>query len=379
MTGRPATLRLARFLIRRARRPLPGSARQGRYQEWAAELPAILDDPQIRSGTRRAVRTLRFAAGQRRAAHRLARHDGGYRCRPDLALAGGPGTGPRASIQASAAPAEVRPQRCGRSRCSSTGWLAGAARGQCTDLIIVGRYTDREHELAYRPGAVGGFLTLATVVSVTQPIQTYGYWAVFLAVGLESLGVPIPGETTLIAAALYAGSTHRLNFVTLGIVAAVAAIVGDNLGYLIGRTGGYRLLRRYGHYVRVDEAKLKVGRYLFDRHGGKVVFIGRFISVLRTYAAFLAGVNMMHWRRFLLYNAAGGILWAAVVTASAYLLGTAVHRVSTAITIAGAVLLVVVLAVLLYYMRRHLKRLEALAEQAYPGSLDDYKVPSGSR
>ena len=169
------------------------------------------------------------------------------------------------------------------------------------------RYTDREHEPAYRLRAVGGFLTLAAVVSATQPIQTYGYWAVFLAVGLESLGVPIPGETTLIAAALYAGSTHRLNFVTLGIVAAAAAIVGDNIGYLIGRFGGYRLLRRYGHYVRVDEAKLKVGRYLFDRHGGKVVFFGRFISVLRTYAAFLAGVNMMVWRRFLLYNAAGGI------------------------------------------------------------------------
>ena len=131
--------------------------------------------------------------------------------------------------------------------------------------------------------------------------------------------------------------------------------------------------------MRVDEAKLKVGRYLFDRHGGKVVFFGRFISVLRTYAAFLAGVNMMRWRRFLLYNAAGGILWAAVVTGSAYLLGTAVHRVSTAITIAGAVLLVVVLVVLLYYMRRHLKRLEARAEQAYPGPLDDYRVTSGPR
>jgi len=238
----------------------------------------------------------------------------------------------------------------------------------------VGRYTDREHELAYRPGAVGGLLTLAAVSAITQPIQTYGYWAVFLAVGLESLGVPIPGETTLIAAALYAGSTHRLNFVALGVVAAVAAIVGDNIGYLIGRFGGYRLLRRYGHYVRVDEAKLKVGRYLFDRHGGKVVFIGRFISVLRTYAAFLAGVNMMSWRRFLVYNAAGGIAWATVVTASAYLLGTAVHRVSTAITIAGAVLLVVVLVVLLVYIRRHLKRLEARAEKAYPGSLDDHRV-----
>jgi membrane protein DedA with SNARE-associated domain len=243
----------------------------------------------------------------------------------------------------------------------------------------VGRYTDREYEPGCRPGTVGGFLTLATVIAITQPIQTYGYWAVFLAVGLESLGVPIPGETTLIAAALYAGSTQRLSFVTLGIVAAVAAIVGDNIGYLIGRFGGYRLLRRYGHYVRVDEAKLKVGRYLFDRHGGQVVFIGRFISVLRTYAAFLAGVNMMHWRRFLLYNAAGGILWAAVVTASAYLLGTAVHRVSTAITVAGAVLLVVVIVATVYYMRHHLKRLEARAEQAYPGPLDDHTVPTGPR
>jgi membrane protein DedA with SNARE-associated domain len=222
-------------------------------------------------------------------------------------------------------------------------------------------------------------LTLAAIVSVTQPLQTYGYWAVFLAVGLESLGVPIPGETTLIAAALYAGSTHRLNFVTLAIVAAVAAIIGDNVGYLIGRFGGYRLLRRYGHYVRVDEAKLKVGRYLFDRHGGQVVFIGRFISVLRTYAALLAGINRMPWRRFLFYNAAGGILWAGVVTASAYLLGTAVHRVSTAITIAGAVLVVVVVVVLLFYMHRHLKRLEARAEQAYPGPLDNHKVTSRTR
>lgn len=245
--------------------------------------------------------------------------------------------------------------------------------------LLVGRYTDREHEVACRHGAAGGFLTLTAVTAITQPIQTYGYWAVFLAVGLESLGVPIPGETTLIAAALYAGSTHRLSFVTLGIVAAAAAIIGDNIGYLIGRFGGYRLLRRYGHYVRVDEAKLKVGRYLFDRHGGKVVFFGRFISVLRTYAAFLAGANMMSWRRFLLYNSAGGILWAAVVTASAYVLGTTVHRVGTAITIAGAVLLVVVIVVLLVYLRRHLKRLEARAEQAYPGPLDDHRMPSGAR
>ena len=217
------------------------------------------------------------------------------------------------------------------------------------------------------------------IATIGQLVQTYGYWAVFLAVGAESLGVPIPGETTLIAAAVFAGATHRLSLVYLVIVASVAAIAGDNLGYLIGRGGGYRLLRRYGHRVHVDEAKLKVGRYLFARHGGGVVFTGRFITVLRTYAAFLAGTNLMSWRRFLLYNAAGGILWAAVVGAGAYLLGAAAHRVSLAVTVAGGVLLVIVTAALIFYMRRHMKRLERRAEEAYPGPLDDAKPGAGSR
>ena len=215
-----------------------------------------------------------------------------------------------------------------------------------------------------------------TLAAFTQSVQTYGYLAVFLAVGMESLGVPIPGETTLIAASVYAGSTHRLSLTYLMVVAIVAAIVGDNIGYVIGRVGGYRLLRRYGHYVRVDEAKLKVGRYLFDRHGGKVVFIGRFISVARTYAAFLAGVNMMNWLRFLIYNAAGGIFWAALITAGGYFLGNAVHQVSTVVSIAGGVLVVFVLIALFVYFRRHIKRLEQRAERAYPGPLDDPKVAS---
>jgi len=214
--------------------------------------------------------------------------------------------------------------------------------------------------------------------TIAQLVQTYGYWAVFLAVGLESLGVPLPGETTLIAAALFAGATHRLSLVYLVIVASVAAVVGDNLGYLLGRGGGYRLLRRYGHRVHVDETKLKVGRYLFDRHGGGVVFTGRFITVLRTYAAFLAGTNLMSWRRFLLYNAAGGILWAALVGAGAYLLGAAVHRVSTVVTVAGGVLLVVIVVALTFYLRRHMKRFERKAEQAYPGPLDDVDAASGA-
>ena len=108
-----------------------------------------------------------------------------------------------------------------------------------------------------------------------------------------------PGETMLITAAVFAATTHHLSIAGVIVAAIVGAVVGDNIGFGIGWFGGYPLLRRFGKYVRLDEAKLKVGRYIFMRHGAKVVFFGRFVSVLRTYAAFLAGTNRMHWSRFL--------------------------------------------------------------------------------
>src|SRR5579871_1505514 len=171
-------------------------------------------------------------------------------------------------------------------------------------------------------------------VTIDHLLRNYGYWAVFVAVGIESLGVPLPGETTLITAALYAGTTHRLNIVLVIVVASAAAIVGDNIGYVIGRMGGYRLLRRYGRYIRGEEAKIKLGRFLCDRHGRKVVFFGRFVSVLRTYAAFLAGTNKMRWPHFFVANAAGSILWAAIYTFGAYLLGTAATQAARTVGIA---------------------------------------------
>ncbi len=113
------------------------------------------------------------------------------------------------------------------------------------------------------------------------------------------MGIPLPGETALIAAAVYAGATHHLSIVVLVAVAASAAIIGDNAGYWIGRTGGQRLAERYGRFVRLDRAKLKVGRYLFETYGMKVVLFGRFVAVLRTFAAFFAGVSRIRWSRFL--------------------------------------------------------------------------------
>src|ERR1700716_2639988 len=137
-------------------------------------------------------------------------------------------------------------------------------------------------------------------------LETFGYLAVFLFIAIESMGIPFPGETMLITAALYAGHTHRMEIVLVIAAAAAGAIIGDNIGFAIGHWGGYRLVRRYGRYVRLYEGRLKLGQYLFRKHGGKVFFFGRFVSILRAYAAFLAGTNRMPWWRFLVFNAAGG-------------------------------------------------------------------------
>src|SRR3989441_10725899 len=143
-------------------------------------------------------------------------------------------------------------------------------------------------------------------------LATYGYLAVFVFVGVESIGIPVPGETMLVTAAIYAGTTGRLSIFWVIVASAAGAIVGDNIGYVIGRTGGHRVPKRYGRYTRPEEDRLRLGQYLFHKHGPKAVFFRRFISVLRLFAAFLPGLHHMHWRRFLFFNAAGGIIWAAL-------------------------------------------------------------------
>lgn len=208
-------------------------------------------------------------------------------------------------------------------------------------------------------------------MSVHHLLDQYGYAAVFVLVMVESLGIPLPGETILVAAGTYAGSTHRLSIWVIVAVAAAAAVIGDNIGYLIGAKGGYRLLRRYGPLVRLDTTKVKIGRYVFDRHGPKVVFFGRFVSILRTYAAFLAGTNKMRWRRFWVWNLAGGVAWAAIFGFGADATGNAIARLTTTLSIVlGAAALVAVVAGLVV-VRHHAGRLGAKAEAAYPGPLPE--------
>jgi membrane protein DedA with SNARE-associated domain len=201
-------------------------------------------------------------------------------------------------------------------------------------------------------------------------LATYGYLAVFFFVGIESIGIPVPGETMLVTAAIYAGTTGRLSIFWVIVASSAGAIIGDNIGYVIGRTGGYRLLKRYGRYIRLEENRLRLGQYLFHKHGPKVVFFGRFISVLRIFAAFLAGVNRMHWRRFLIFNAAGGIIWSTLYGTAAYLLGQQLLRLSGRVDFVLAVVGAAVIVAAIVFLRRNEARLQREADEAMPGPLE---------
>jgi membrane protein DedA with SNARE-associated domain len=217
-------------------------------------------------------------------------------------------------------------------------------------------------------------MTVAFFVStdtINAWLESYGYLVVFGLVMLESIGFPVPGETALIAAALYAGTTHKLEIWAVIAVAAAAAIIGDNIGYSIGRYGGARLLLRYGHKIHLHEGRLKIGIWLFRRHGGKVVFWGRFVSILRTWAAFLAGANHMEWRRFLFFNAAGGIVWATLYGVVYYVFGATLSKLSTTIDVTIGIGSAALLIAFVVWTRRKEGELQKRAEREIEGSVAD--------
>lgn len=201
-----------------------------------------------------------------------------------------------------------------------------------------------------------------------QFVAEYGYFAVFVLVALESAGVPMPGETALVSAAVLAGRGD----LHIGLViacAAAAAILGDNAGYWLGREFGFPLIYKYGSYIRVDEGRLKVAQYLFQRHGGKIVFFGRFVAILRAFAAFLAGVNHLPWPRFLLFNALGGIVWATIFGFGGYFLGHAFEHFARPVGVAALIAAVIGAVAASRFIAHHEKLLRAEAEAALPGPL----------
>jgi membrane protein DedA with SNARE-associated domain len=187
-----------------------------------------------------------------------------------------------------------------------------------------------------------------------------------VAVALESLGIPVPGETAIVVAGIYAGTTHRMSLLALWIAGVCGAVIGDNVGYILGRVGGESLLRRFGPKVGMNSSRLRLARYLFDRHGAKIVFIGRFVAILRAYAAFLAGSIRMHWVKFLVANGLGGVVWVSVFAIGAYKLGDVAERLGH---IVGYGLLVLVAALVITgatILRHRLEALQARADECYP-------------
>ena len=199
---------------------------------------------------------------------------------------------------------------------------------------------------------------------IAHLLADYGYLVVALMVGIEGMGILVPGEATLIAASIVAGTTHELNIVLVIAAAATGAVLGDNAGFWIGRSLGYRLLHKYGSYIGLTERRIKLGQYLFTRYGGALVFAGRFIALLRTLAPFVAGANRMSWPRFLVFNAAGGLTWATLYGSAAYALGKQAHGVIGRAGLLLAVVAVVAIGASWLFLRRNEERLEAEAERA---------------
>ena len=191
-------------------------------------------------------------------------------------------------------------------------------------------------------------------------VHHYGLIALFLIVMLESGGVPLPGETALVTAGVFA-SRGELDIIEVIAVAATAAILGDNAGYWAGRTGGRKLLERSKLLSRWTEGVLPWAEGFFHRHGAKTIFIGRFFSVLRVTAAWMAGISRMPWLKFLAWNAAGGICWAALVGLVAYYLGQAAADAISRYGLIGGLVLVVLAALALvgfHFWKKRLLRAE---------------------
>ena len=188
---------------------------------------------------------------------------------------------------------------------------------------------------------------LAAIIDLPANV---GYAAVFALIAVETMGVPVPGETALIGAALLAHD-GQLDIVWLVALAAAAAIIGDNVGFAIGRKGGRRLFARPGPFHHHRMKVLEHGEPFFARHGPKAVFLGRWVSGLRIASAWLAGMNKMDWPTFLFWNALGGIAWAASIGLGVYFLG---HFAEQVISTAGPAAAVAgVLALVAFLVWRH--------------------------
>ncbi|HZR22067.1 MAG TPA: DedA family protein [Vicinamibacterales bacterium] len=186
---------------------------------------------------------------------------------------------------------------------------------------------------------------------LTDLFAHYGYAAVFLGVFLENTGLPVPGETMVLAGGALAHAGH-LSLAWVIVIAIVAAILGDNLGFYIGRNGGRRLVERFGAAIGVTRARLAEFDRFFDRHGSKTVFVARFITGLRVVCAVLAGGSGMPWPTFLFFNAAGAVVWSTTIAVVGYFLGKSWETIERVIGGAGLVGLALAIVLVVVWIKK---------------------------
>jgi len=213
--------------------------------------------------------------------------------------------------------------------------------------------------LASSPPPLPGFLN-----ALSGTLQHYGLWAIGLLITLEDFGVPVPGETILIAGAIYAGA-GRINIIALSIVAFAAAVIGDNIGFAIGHFGGRTLALRFGKYVFLTEERLDKAENFFDRRGAIVITFARFVEGLRQANGIIAGITGMHWLRFLIFNAIGAALWVGTWVTIGYFAGNNITTIYHYITLYSyyvlAGLVVLIVGYIVWRRRRRRRRRAAAA------------------
>jgi membrane protein DedA with SNARE-associated domain len=188
-------------------------------------------------------------------------------------------------------------------------------------------------------------------------------------VGVECLAIPVPGELALFTAAIYAGTTGDLHIAGVIAAAAGGAFLGTLAGFVLGRNLGQRVLLRYGKHVGLNDGRIKIGQYLFSRHGAKVIVAARFVAGLRSIAGILAGLIGMDWIRFLVANAVGAVIWATAYGTLAYVFGDNIHKLMGPVGLAlGAAVLIAAVFGFVLAARREAQLLVA-AERAFPGPL----------
>ena len=207
-----------------------------------------------------------------------------------------------------------------------------------------------------------------TIVHLSEFVAHYGYLAVFGLILFQTVGIPLPGEAALIAAAVYAQHTHKLDVIDIILISALATSLGGVMGYWIGRRGGYPLLMRHGHHVGLNPARMRLGEYLFQFHGGKILLFGRVIAVLRTYQSVLAGIYRMPFRRFVAFSGLGALLWAAAIGYGAYGFGGLFNRMAGVLAWGTLALGLGIMFAIAIYLKRQENVLQARADAALLGA-----------